>query len=146
MEKIHWRHYSSQAKVIGTIASMTGAFVVILYKGPSIFKMHSSTSYNTLQFSPNFNWILGGLLSAGDSLLSSIWYIYQVVIIMSYTSLHFTSIFWLMCFFFHVKLLILFLLFFLGFSNKEIPYCNSDSLLSSIIHHNSVWSICFNCG
>ncbi|CAL5188949.1 unnamed protein product [Lathyrus oleraceus] len=84
MEKIHRRHYSSQAKVIGTIASMTGAFVVILYKGPSIFKIHSSSSYNTLQFSPNLNWILGGLLSAGDSLVSSIWYIYQVSVTKKY--------------------------------------------------------------
>ncbi|CAK8537013.1 unnamed protein product [Lathyrus sativus] len=84
MEKIYWRHYSNQAKVIGTIVSMGGAFVVILYKGPPIFKIHSSTSYNSLQFSPNLKWILGGLLSAGDSLLSSIWYIYQVSITKKY--------------------------------------------------------------
>ncbi|XP_058776580.1 WAT1-related protein At5g40240-like isoform X2 [Vicia villosa] len=84
MEKVHWRHYSSQAKVIGTIASMGGAFVVILYKGPPIFNIHSSSSYNTLQFSPNLNWILGGLLSVGDSLVSSIWYIYQVSVTKKY--------------------------------------------------------------
>ncbi|KAI5437019.1 hypothetical protein KIW84_023220 [Lathyrus oleraceus] len=76
--------FRSQAKVIGTIVSMGGAFVVILYKGPPIFKIHSSSSYNTLQFSPNLNWILGGLLSAGDSLLSSIWYIYQVSVTKRY--------------------------------------------------------------
>jgi len=64
---------------------MAGAFVVILYKGPPIFKIHSSISYHTLQFSPNLNWILGGFLCAGDSLLSSMWYIYQVGLIMSYT-------------------------------------------------------------
>lgn len=78
MERIYWRHFSSQAKAIGTIVSMAGAFVVILYKGPPILKIHSSISYNTLQFSPNLNWILGGFLCAGDSLLSSMWYIYQV--------------------------------------------------------------------
>ncbi|CAI8587628.1 unnamed protein product [Vicia faba] len=87
MEKINWRHYSSQAKVIGTIVSMTGAFVVIWYKGPPIFKIHSSSSYNTLRFSPNLNWILGGLLSAGDSLASSIWYIYQVSLTKKYPAL-----------------------------------------------------------
>ncbi|CAJ2647619.1 unnamed protein product [Trifolium pratense] len=84
MEKIYWRHSRSQAKVVGTIASMAGAFVVIFYKGPPIFKIHSSSSYNTLQFSPNLNWILGGLLCAGDSLLSSIWYIYQVSVTRKY--------------------------------------------------------------
>ncbi|XP_058776571.1 WAT1-related protein At3g28100-like isoform X2 [Vicia villosa] len=84
IEKINWRHYSSQAKVIGTIASMGGAFVVILYKGPPLFNIHSSSSYNSLQFSPNFNWILGGLLNAGDSLVSSMWYIYQVSLTKKY--------------------------------------------------------------
>ncbi|XP_045812691.1 WAT1-related protein At5g40240-like isoform X2 [Trifolium pratense] len=84
MEKIYWRHSRSQAKVVGTIASVAGAFVVIFYKGPPIFKIHSSSSYNTLQFSPNLNWILGGLLCAGDSLLSSIWYIYQVSVTRKY--------------------------------------------------------------
>jgi hypothetical protein len=85
MERIYWRHSRSQAKVVGTIASMGGAFVVIFYKGPPIFKTHSLN--NTLQFSPNLNWILGGLLCAGDSLASSIWYIYQVGIVM-YTLLN----------------------------------------------------------
>ncbi|AES96253.2 putative EamA domain-containing protein [Medicago truncatula] len=84
MERIYWRHFSSQAKAIGTIVSMAGAFVVILYKGPPILKIHSSISYNTLQFSPNLNWILGGFLCAGDSLLSSMWYIYQVSVTKKY--------------------------------------------------------------
>lgn len=87
MEILNWRHCSSQAKVIGTIVSMAGAFVVIFYKGPPIFKIHSSNSFNTLQFSPQLNWIMGGLLCAGDSLFSAIWYIYQVGLIISYTSL-----------------------------------------------------------
>jgi drug/metabolite transporter (DMT)-like permease len=82
MERIYWRHSRSQAKVVGTIASMGGAFVVIFYKGPPIFKTHSLN--NTLQFSPNLNWILGGLLCAGDSLASSIWYIYQVSVTKKY--------------------------------------------------------------
>ncbi|XP_004489874.1 WAT1-related protein At3g28070-like isoform X2 [Cicer arietinum] len=84
MEILNWRHCSSQAKVIGTIVSMAGAFVVIFYKGPPIFKIHSSNSFNTLQFSPQLNWIMGGLLCAGDSLFSAIWYIYQVSVTKKY--------------------------------------------------------------
>ncbi|GMI88805.1 hypothetical protein HRI_002549800 [Hibiscus trionum] len=37
MEKVVWNS-SSKAKVMGTIISITGAFVVTLYKGPAIFK------------------------------------------------------------------------------------------------------------
>ncbi|GMJ01013.1 hypothetical protein HRI_003770500 [Hibiscus trionum] len=38
MEKVIWNSSSSKAKVMGTIISITGAFVVTLYKGPTIFK------------------------------------------------------------------------------------------------------------
>ncbi|GMI98430.1 Usually multiple acids move in and out Transporters 41 [Hibiscus trionum] len=38
MEKVVWNSSSSKAKVMGTIISITGAFVVTLYKGPAIFK------------------------------------------------------------------------------------------------------------
>ncbi|XP_061370146.1 WAT1-related protein At5g40240-like isoform X2 [Gastrolobium bilobum] len=79
MEEVYWRHFSSQAKVIGTIVSITGAFVVIFYKGPPIFNTNLSDSSSILQFSPQSNWILGGLLCAVDSFLSSMWYIYQVL-------------------------------------------------------------------
>ncbi|KAJ1389922.1 EamA domain [Sesbania bispinosa] len=80
MEIVYWRRFSSQAKILGTIVSVTGAFVVIFYKGPPIFKTHS----NKLQFSPQLNWILGGLFLAGDSLLCSMWYIYQASVTRKY--------------------------------------------------------------
>lgn len=80
MEEVHWRYFSSQAKVLGTIVSIGGAFVVILYKGPPIFRTHSSYTSNKLQFSAQPNWILGGIFLVADSFLSSMWYIYQLEI------------------------------------------------------------------
>ena len=41
MEKIAAKSRSSQAKVIGSIISIVGAFVLTLYKSPSIIKAHS---------------------------------------------------------------------------------------------------------
>jgi len=79
MEEVHWRNSSSQAKVLGTITSIAGAFVVVLYKGPIIFKTRSSNFSNQiLQFSQQLNWILGGIFFIAYSLFNSMWYIYQV--------------------------------------------------------------------
>ncbi|WRX20192.1 hypothetical protein QQP08_012679 [Theobroma cacao] len=36
MEKVALRSSSTRAKIIGTIASMSGASVVVLYKGPEV--------------------------------------------------------------------------------------------------------------
>lgn len=84
MEVVHWTHYSSQAKVLGTIVSIAGAFIMILYKGPTILKTHLSDSSNKLQFSPQLNWIMGGIFCVGDSLASSMWYIYQASVAKKY--------------------------------------------------------------
>lgn len=86
MEQVYWRHFGSQAKVFGTIVSMAGAFVVTLYKGPEIFKTRSPFSSNTLLFSSQLNWILGGLFCAGDSFLCSMWYIYQASVSKKYSA------------------------------------------------------------
>ncbi|TKY69831.1 WAT1-related protein [Spatholobus suberectus] len=84
MEEVHWRQFSSQAKVLGTIVSIAGAFVVILYKGPPIFKTHLSYPSNQVLFSPQLNWILGGIFCVGDSFLCSMWYIYQASVAKKY--------------------------------------------------------------
>ena len=68
MEKLNWRSKSSQAKSIGTIVAIAGAFVITFYKGPLLLKT----------LSPKSNWILGGFFLAGDALFSSAWYIMQV--------------------------------------------------------------------
>uniref|UniRef100_K7K1J7 WAT1-related protein n=1 Tax=Glycine max TaxID=3847 RepID=K7K1J7_SOYBN len=84
MEEVHWKHSSSQAKFLGTIVSIAGAFVVILYKGPPIFKTHLSNSSNKFLFSQQLNWILGGMFCAGDSIVCSLWYIYQASVAYKY--------------------------------------------------------------
>ncbi|WVZ18677.1 hypothetical protein V8G54_005999 [Vigna mungo] len=69
MEEVRWRNSNSQVKVLGTIASIAGEFIVILYKGPLIFKKHSTNFSNQiLQFLTQLNWILGGIFCIADSL------------------------------------------------------------------------------
>ncbi|KAK6280613.1 hypothetical protein POUND7_020880 [Theobroma cacao] len=72
---------TSQAKITGTIASISGALVIIFYKGPEVFSSptlipSSSVSYWPLESSQS-NWAAGGLLLAVECFLGSIWYIIQ---------------------------------------------------------------------
>lgn len=82
MEKLELRRLSSQAKIIGTIVSISGALVVVLYKGPKVINTVSpAISLNSL-FDPlsssQSNWVIGGGLLAADYVIVSIWYIMQV--------------------------------------------------------------------
>ncbi|XVF44058.1 hypothetical protein PTKIN_Ptkin02bG0089900 [Pterospermum kingtungense] len=79
MEQLKWRSTSSQAKVLGTIISITGAFVVTFYKGPIILSVQSLVLLpHQLLFSPHLNWVLGGLLLAAEAFINSAWYIIQL--------------------------------------------------------------------
>ncbi|XVE92477.1 hypothetical protein REPUB_Repub01dG0100400 [Reevesia pubescens] len=83
MEKLEWRSTSSQAKVLGTIISITGAFVVTFYKGPTILSLSTqSLVVLPLQLlsSPQLNWVLGGLLLAAEAFINSAWYIIQAIV------------------------------------------------------------------
>ena len=78
MEKLDSRSSNSQAKIIGTIISISGAFIVTLYKGLPLLMtpLHSNSSHKLLvQMS---NWVIGGLLLAADAMLASTWLILQV--------------------------------------------------------------------
>lgn len=75
---------ASQAKVIGTIVSISGALVIVLYKGPKLLSSASLTSseatvslYQDLT-SFDSSWIIGGVLLVTQYLLVSLWYILQV--------------------------------------------------------------------
>lgn len=75
---------ASQAKVIGTIVSISGALVIVLYKGPKLLSSASLTSseatvslYQDLT-SFDSSWIIGGVLLVTQYLLVSVWYILQV--------------------------------------------------------------------
>ncbi|KAL5759761.1 hypothetical protein ACOSP7_018268 [Xanthoceras sorbifolium] len=88
MEKLNWKSRSSQAKSIGTIVAIAGAFVITFYKGPPILKTLSGTvSFHDPLFSPKSNWILGGIFLASDAFLSSAWYILQAIILKNFTAI-----------------------------------------------------------
>lgn len=92
MEKLVWKRTSSQAKVMGTIISITGAFVVTLYKGPAI-AIVSKPSLNSAKtngglfgglHSANPNWVLGGVFLTAEYILVPLWYIVQTQIMKEY--------------------------------------------------------------
>ncbi|CAM8891242.1 unnamed protein product [Rhodiola kirilowii] len=88
LEKVAVRSSVSQAKFLGTLVSITGAFVVVFYKGPAVMSTSSptSTSLQLPQSPTQRNWILGGTLLATEYLLLAIWYIVQTKIIKLYPS------------------------------------------------------------
>ncbi|KAJ4972756.1 hypothetical protein NE237_005930 [Protea cynaroides] len=87
VEKVDMRSRGSQLRVLGSLVSITGAFIVTLYKGPSIGTTPSSnlsqipTNFNSLTAS---NWVLGGLFLAAGSLSLSIWYTLQAATLKKY--------------------------------------------------------------
>ncbi|CAA0828493.1 WAT1-related protein [Striga hermonthica] len=86
MEKIDLRSSSSLAKITGTILSMAGAFVVVLYEGPPIIghTAHKSMGLPLFSLSAQSNWIAGGLALAAEYIIVSIWYTYQAKVIKKY--------------------------------------------------------------
>ncbi|XP_020411590.1 WAT1-related protein At3g28050 isoform X2 [Prunus persica] len=102
MEKLNWRSSSSQAKTIGTVVSITGAFVVTFYKGPAVIHARLSSAgtglfSNLFLFSEKSHWVLGGLLLAADSFSTSLWFIVQASILKKYPAVLITVFFY--CFF-----------------------------------------------
>ncbi|XP_010435927.1 PREDICTED: WAT1-related protein At5g40240 [Camelina sativa] len=83
MERVMLSSSATQAKIIGAILSISGALVIVLYKGPKVLAATSSTpssltisSHQPLT-SVESSWILGGLLLASQYFLISVWYIIQ---------------------------------------------------------------------
>lgn len=76
------RSFSSLAKTLGTIVSISGAFIVTLYKGPPILKTSSTVMTDVLSHkqltSERSNWVLGGVCVAANCVLASAWIIVQV--------------------------------------------------------------------
>lgn len=83
MEKLTIRRLSSQAKIIGTIVSILGALLVVLYKGPTIIRSATPSTSLTSLFDPSTlvqsQWVIGGGLLALEYVIVSIWYIFQVL-------------------------------------------------------------------
>jgi drug/metabolite transporter (DMT)-like permease len=81
MEKLAAKSRSSNAKVMGSIISIAGAFVLTFYKGPSI--INSSSLHQPIGFlkSVDSSWAIAGILLTIDYFLVSLWYILQVHIL-----------------------------------------------------------------
>ncbi|XP_076897463.1 WAT1-related protein At3g28050-like [Bidens hawaiensis] len=85
IEKFDIRKSTSQAKALGTIVAITGAFVMTLYQGPPLFNkiLDHDLSRNLLS-SPQSNWILGGLLITITCICSSSWNVFQTATVKEY--------------------------------------------------------------
>ncbi|TYI20662.1 hypothetical protein ES332_A07G254600v1 [Gossypium tomentosum] len=91
MEKLEMRKSSSQAKLLGAIVAVTGAFVVTLYKGPLVL-MSSSHPFDSKQskwiiggLSEQSKWIIGGFLLLLVCLSSATWNVLQAATVKEYT-------------------------------------------------------------
>ncbi|KAL2240493.1 UNVERIFIED_CONTAM: WAT1-related protein [Sesamum indicum] len=85
MEKLALSSKSSRAKVVGTVVSISGAFVVTFYKGPSISSSSSTpVSLHQTVHSSQSNWMIGSLFLAVEYVLVAVWYIIQTHIMKGY--------------------------------------------------------------
>ncbi|KAG2308003.1 hypothetical protein Bca4012_083047 [Brassica carinata] len=92
MEPVRLRSSASQAKIIGAILSISGALVIVLYKGPKVLSGASFTPSSSpptsldqhLASSSDSSWMIGGLLLASQYFLLSVWYILQTRVMETY--------------------------------------------------------------
>ncbi|KAF8096697.1 hypothetical protein N665_0303s0022 [Sinapis alba] len=99
MEKVRFKERSSLAKVMGTILSLVGAFVVVLYHGPRVFIVSSPPYLKFPQLSPslsssNSDWIIGGCLLTIRDIFVSVSFILQAHIMSEYPAAFTVSFFY----------------------------------------------------
>ncbi|KAK3033559.1 LOW QUALITY PROTEIN: hypothetical protein RJ639_032407 [Escallonia herrerae] len=97
MERLNLRRSTSQAKSLGTILAILGAFVMTLYKGPPIRIYMHLNSPNQLVLLQQSNWVLGGIFLAITCVCSSAWSIFQTATVKEYPD-QMTVIFFFCCF------------------------------------------------
>ncbi|PON47434.1 WAT1-related protein [Parasponia andersonii] len=87
METLDFRSSSTLAKTLGTVLSISGALIAILYNGPIILSSPSPQLTFSVEYpleTSQTHWVLGGLLLVAFCMLVSIWYILQTQLIKSY--------------------------------------------------------------
>ncbi|KAI3813163.1 hypothetical protein L1987_17880 [Smallanthus sonchifolius] len=98
IEKFNIRKSASQAKALGTIMAITGAFVMTFYQGPPLFNTILDHDLNkNLLSSQQSNWILGGLLITITCVCSSSWNVFQTATVKEYPD-EVTVVFLFCCF------------------------------------------------
>jgi len=78
------------AKVLGVLASVGGATIITLYKGPVIYTPHLTFHHeqylSMLRDTPEKNWNLGGIYLFGHSLCWSGWIVMQAFVLNKYSA------------------------------------------------------------
>lgn len=104
-EKISIRSLRSIAKIIGTIICVSGAFSMVMKKGPKLLNkefplMHSLfitiSSNGSAGSDQKTNWLVGCLLLLGSNICWSLWLILQVPVSKSYPD-HLSLTAWMCC-------------------------------------------------
>ncbi|KFK33719.1 hypothetical protein AALP_AA5G051100 [Arabis alpina] len=83
MESASFKRTSSVAKMLGTVVSIGGAFIVTLYNGPVVIAM-SPPSISLRSQSPDHNWIVGAAFLSVEYFCVPLWYIVQTQIMREY--------------------------------------------------------------
>lgn len=81
LEKLDLKNSRSLVKIIGTLVLISGAMIIVLYKGPPIGTMPDSSPENTHPSNPSSAtnyWILGGFFIAVAALSKAVTIIGQV--------------------------------------------------------------------
>jgi len=77
LEAIDVKSPRGLAKIVGTVLSLTGALVMILYKGHTIQSLKGAPFHLGGEIAHN-NWIKGTILTVVSCISWSLWYILQV--------------------------------------------------------------------
>ncbi|XVF60367.1 hypothetical protein PTKIN_Ptkin08bG0039500 [Pterospermum kingtungense] len=146
IEKVALRRSSSRAKIIGTIASISGASVVVLYRGPKVFYSPHWTSTSSSSVSifhqplgyTQSNWMIGGLLLAVGYLCYSVWYIVLAQVMKIYPEEMIVTFIYNFC------MVILYLpLCLLGGSNTS-SWRLKPSIVAASILYSGIFAFCFD--
>lgn len=77
LEAVDFKSPRGIAKILGTVLSLTGALVMILYKGHTIQSLKGAPFHIGSKMAHN-NWIEGSILTVGSCISWSLWFILQV--------------------------------------------------------------------
>ncbi|KAK8663964.1 hypothetical protein V6N13_083769 [Hibiscus sabdariffa] len=87
MEQVHLNRKDGIAKVIGTLASVAGALVITLYKGPIVYSPNSPSNkplFSSFGDANGKNWTIGCICLIGHSLCWSSWIVLQAPVLKKY--------------------------------------------------------------
>ncbi|KAL2348566.1 hypothetical protein Fmac_002566 [Flemingia macrophylla] len=89
-ESVHFNRIDGLAKVLGVLASVGGASIITLYKGPSIYSphlaLHKEQYLSILGDARGKNWNMGGIYLFGHCLCWSGWIVMQAFVLKKYSS------------------------------------------------------------